>query len=488
VNNPFVFRADSAKKILLVNFISITLALLITKRICDNTIIEKIKPISKLLLLVLAIFFFSLKTCMFFQYQKSSTKKSKNVVLFVMDGLSTSFIKEYNPDASLSIGDISSDFVIFENIRTNYTHTYGYFDALFSGQKSSKKSRQNNLLSLLQQNEVNTCWMSAHGNAVPDNHAITNYKGFRSYFFNYRFSWLFKLLGFDYNLYRTPFEKDGYLIYLAHNLIDYCSGKKSDFSNEVISEIKRLQNDRRPFFFLIHEFPACETSRPNKLWETREIKNLRDGISEDIKKNDFYYTKEEEWLVKEWEEEELANAKAGFACIKKILARLKTNQLDDDTLFILTADHGKIFKSGKVWYGFHNDEEVARVPLVVFNSALKKRNACLGETIDITQTLLENFDVGQKINPNAFSLLTPCQKDNATTLTEYSKVRREQFLNFYKKTTDGIHKFVLDPGKKDFYYEYNLSGSQEIFLNKITLADSPLLNEFKNIFSEYGIQ
>ena len=191
--------------------------------------------------------------------------------------------------------------------------------------------------------------------------------------------------------------------------------------------------------------------------------------------------------MKEWEAKSLVDVRAGFACLKKIQDFLQANRWAGDTLIILTADHGKIFKNNKVWYGFHNDEEVARVPLVVFNSTLPERTAGLGETIDITQTLLEHFGVGQKLDPNAFSLFADRPKNRAATLTEYSTVRREQFLNFYKDTAAGIRKFVVDPGKQETVAEYALADGKETFIQRAVLAECPLRDEIIGVFSAYGI-
>jgi hypothetical protein len=487
-NNPFVFQTQSAGQLWLVNLLCAAAAAFIAGKICDRTIFARIRPVARLLMLAAVIFVLSAKTYFFLQKHAPQADKPKNVIMVVLDSLSTSCIREYNPEATLAIEDISADYALFENIRTNFTYTYGYFDALFSGGKSGAKSRAQNLLSLLQKNGVNTCWLAAQGNAVPDNHAVKNYKGLRSYFFNYRFSWLPALLGIDYNMYRTPFKKDGYLIYSAHRAIDFIVGRKTDFAGEVDREIERLKNDGRPFFFLIHEFPACETSDPNKLWEPGDIKDRRDQIRENIKNNDFHYAEQDEWLVREWEAKALADARAGFACLQKIQDFLKTNGWDKDTLLILTADHGKMFKNGKVWYGFHNDEEVARVPLVVFNSPLSGRKAGLGETIDITRTLLQNFQVKQTLDPDALSLFGNRQKDTVTTLSEYSKVRGEQFLNVYKKNAAGTGKFVVDPVKKDFYNEYLLEGFRELFIKKTAFHDSPMQVEFEKIFDAYGIR
>ncbi|MCX6557981.1 MAG: sulfatase-like hydrolase/transferase [Candidatus Aminicenantes bacterium] len=485
-NNPFVFQTQSLLQLAIVNLLCLALAYVAARKFCDLTIFGRIEPIGRWFLLAALLFIVSAKAYFILQSHEPRTGKPKNVILVVLDSLSAASIREYDPGAALSVEDISADYALFENVRTNFTYTYGYFDALFGGRKSGRSGAAN-LLSLLQQNGVNTRWLASQGNAVPDNHAVKNYRGLRSYFFNYRFSWLPALLGIDYNIYRAPFKKDGTMIYAAHGLIDLFSSRRVDFAAEVHREIKRLRSDPRPFFFLIHEFPACETSKPEKLWETGKIRNQRDRISEGITKNDFRYDDGEEWLVREWEAKALAASRAGFACLKNIHDFLKTKGWDRDTLVILTADHGKIFRDHKVWYGFHNNEEVARVPLLVFNATLPKRSSGLGETIDITQTVLENFRVKQKLDRGALSLFSGGQKNAVTTLTEYSSVRREQFLNLYKDQAGAILKFVVDPGKKDFCCAYIVRGFQETLLGKFALAGSPLQAEFESVFSAYRL-
>lgn len=485
LNNPFIFQAQSLWQLTIVNALSLTLAAFFARKFCDHSIYGRIVPLARWFMLAALLSLVSAKVYFTFSDRAAKADRPKNIILVVLDSLSAASLREYNPGAALSVADIAPDYALFENVRTNFTYTYGYFDALFSGRRSGRSGTAN-LLSLLQHKGVNTRWLVSQGNAVPDNHAVKNYRGLRSYFFNYRFSWLPALLGIDYNIYRTPFEKDGRLIRSAHEAIGLIAGSKTDLAAEIMREIARLRGDGRPYFFLIHTFPACETSSPEKLWEAGRIRNRRDRIGAEIKKNDFRFHDDEGWLVREWENKALAAARVGFSCLRRVCDFLRNQGWQRDTLVILTADHGKIFRDNKVWYGFHNDEEVARVPLLVFNSALAKANSRLGETIDITQTLLDHFSVGQTLDRGAVSLFGGGEKHAVTTLSEYSSVRREQFLNLYLKRDDAILKFVVDPGRRDSCRAYSLNGFRDILLEEFNLSGSPQQAEFASAFSAYG--
>ncbi len=487
LNNPFVFKSQTSWQLLAVNGVSMILAAVISKKISDSSVFLRIIPISRWFLAFGLLVLVGAKILMSLQTPAAPRQRPKNVILFVMDSLSTEVIREYNPAAAAAAADIAAGAFLFENIRTNYTYTYGYFDALFHGRKSPAAPGRQNLISLLQKNGVRTRWLAAQGNAVPDNHAVKNYRGLRSYFFNYRFSALLNGLGIEYNVYRVPFRKDGPAIYAAHQIIDLVCGRKRDFAADVQREIVRLRNDGRPFFFLIHQFPACETAFPNALWESAPAQGMRERITENIKNHDFVYTPAEKWLVDEWQAKALADVRAGFTCLQSIQKFLSARGWTADTWLVLTADHGKTFKDNKVWYGFHNGEDVARVPLLLFNSGRPGRDAGLGETIDITQTLLDHFVPGQQLDAHASSLLNRRSKNSATTLCEYSPVRREQFFNLYKQTDSGIRKYVVDIAKRNEYSEFALATDGEIFLGKKAWVDNQWRDEFRAALGAYGL-
>jgi len=124
----------------------------------------------------------------------------------------------------------------------------------------------------------------------------------------------------------------------------------------------------------------------------------------------------------------------------------------------VTADHGKIFDRGKIWYGFHPDEEVVRVPLLILGLESGKQDDRYAETIDLTQTILERFGVTEKLSPNAFSILGPDpRKLLVSSITNACYSRKEQFLVVYR----GNLKYVINiyPGVEQSFSKFRVHTS-----------------------------
>ena len=126
-NNPFIFQSQSLKQLLLVNLLCVALAAGLAKKICDRTVFEKIMPVSRWLMLLVLVFVSAAKIYFLLPRPEPRTPKPKNVVLVVLDSLSTSAVREYAPDADSAFAGISARYALFEDMRTNFTYTYGYF-------------------------------------------------------------------------------------------------------------------------------------------------------------------------------------------------------------------------------------------------------------------------------------------------------------------------------------------------------------------------
>ena len=372
-------------------------------------------------------------------FRIKAPSKSNNIVMIVVDGLGAN-ISDALKEKSLS----------FTRMRSNKAYTAGYFSTLYSGRKSGT-TEGDNLLSLLQDNGVRTMWASFHNDGVPDAHGF-GYRGLRASFVTQNYTRLAKWLGNDYNtfFYRRPGYSGKSMgsrqKWLKHQLnFPFKSAPLLD--QFLINEIDHLRGANRPFFLLIHvNITPLDAPDPG-LWEMRPERNAETHAWREIWNADYVYGPQHEIFIDKWRDEYLQSIVKRNQELESLQETFSSRQWDKDTLLLLTADHGKIFKDGKAWYGFHDDEEVVRVPFLVFGKGLTGIDPRLSETIDISQTILSNFKIEKKLSKNSRNLLAPQESISkfVTTLTRASTVRKEHFLSVYQE---------------DRKYSFNLASDQ----------------------------
>ncbi len=397
--------------------------------------------------------------------------------------------------------EVAAQSTVYTNIRTNHTHTFGYFSTLYSGRKNSKPHavRENSgLLHLLQEANVNIRWISYHNNGIPDiRHQ--SYNGLRSAYLTGSTSWFPRFLNIDYNVFELPTAQGrGRAMGYRQSALNQWLVEMRDQSflnpleNSFIEEIQNLRSDSRPFFVINHLPPNALTSKdrtPN-LWEMEADHFIPKDQLEKVKakilrETDYTYAKEDRPAVKEFENRYRHSVARGTASLNAFIRIFKQKGWDKDTCLIVTADHGKIFSKGKFAYGFHNDEEVARVPLYILCNNKTGVDPRLGESTDLVQTVLDYFNIEKQLDPSARSLLSSGTKPYTTTLTTPSGKRNERFLNVYSNGFKFV--FNLRPG--------NLYVQKEKFLNffdtRIVASGPAVLKsldfDLDQILRDYGI-
>ncbi|MCP4216131.1 MAG: sulfatase-like hydrolase/transferase [bacterium] len=501
LNNRFVIRAVTLKGALIVNCVAVALAVLVAIMAKDKDIVVKLKKISGFVFLFCCLMYlaiFLLKTPntpdanpTFPELNTTISggkyvNQRKNVIFFLLDGLSTELLEEYNEKGLFSIEGLGQDGLLFTQIRTTFPYTYGYYNALYSGVKSGYNNGEPNLLGHLRANGIDTAWLASQGNAIPDSHGIRHYDGLRSFLLTRHFSWLPELLDTHYDIYRTPRDKDGYIIDLIHKLMEGLT-KKRDLGEDVLHQVKRLHRRKRPFFFMVHTFSGFGASPPKELWKDVNGKDWRSEAEATIRQNDFAYTEETRRMAEEWRQTYINGSGKGLQAVKRLLADLEKEGLLKDTVVVVTADHGKIFARGKVFYSYHFDEEVVRVPLIIFGAGKSGTDHRLGDTIDVFQTLLDIFGLKAETGNSAHSLLAPEVEKTVTSLTNYSHARKEHFLSIYQRENGEIVKYLLDLENKTKYRRFRLSGYNVEPDGEFQLENSPMAEAFKKAIEEYTL-
>ena len=428
----------------------------------------------------------------------------RNAVLIVLDGLSTKYLSPYNPDANTpEFAALAEASVLYTNVRTNFTHTSGFFYALHAGQKKSwsnaQEKKQTGLLQQLQQAGVNTRWFTYHNNGVPDVHNFP-YRGLRSTYLVSRFSWLPRVMQVDYNVFEMRGAGGrgramGAREKAIHGWMSRFHGDSylNPLQGWVMDEIRSLREDTRPFFMIVHLPVSALTAAKDapKTWELEEAgfmptERLQKVRQKMLKDQDYTYLKEDAWAVDVLREKYRQSIRQGSQSLKAFMQEFAEQGWQEDTLVMVTADHGKILSKGKIEYGYHNDEEVTRVPLLVQWKGQKGIDSRLGESVDLPQTFLEFFDIEQKLSPEAVSLLGEDKKTRATSLTTWSHKRKEWFLNVY----EGEHRYVFNlyPGNTSMRKEKIQSPYKTVRVGEGKKALAGAGFDLKEILASYGIQ
>jgi arylsulfatase A-like enzyme len=137
-------------------------------------------------------------------------------------------------------------------------------------------------------------------------------------------------------------------------------------TERALTLLERLREDERPFFLFVHYFdPHYEYRRhPQYGYADPSVGRLRGGESiHDLRDMGPSLAAEEVEFLERVYDEEIRFTDEGIGRLLEALAR---HGLDDDTLVVVTADHGEEF-FGRGWLGHTRTlyEEVIRVPLIV---------------------------------------------------------------------------------------------------------------------------
>ncbi|MEK9145367.1 MAG: hypothetical protein AAB339_07145 [Elusimicrobiota bacterium] len=388
---------------------------------------------------------------------RGPASRGPNVILIVLDGMSMSPFLDRRHPASVSARALAQEGRFFSQVRTNKVWTAGYFPTLYSGRKDGR-AHERNLWTVLQGAGVQTMWISFHNDGLPDAHQFP-YRGLRSTFLTQHTARLGRLFGLPHNLFL--YTRPGYR---GRNMgrreealarLFFASSKPVSLLGELVpAEVERLRKGRSPFFLLVHADVSAGEAGQAGIWEAGSG-DESSGERKELVDSDYAYGPERREFVSRLKDRYERSLDLGLKAARAFRRRYHDSGWDKDTLLILTADHGTMFSGGRIWYGFHPDEEVARVPLLLFGKGLSGEDGRLAETIDITQTLLSAFGIRERLAPGAISLLDErARKPLVTTLTRPSSVRPEFFLTVYAPgSRHRLNLAARAPGKTPFSFD-----------------------------------
>jgi arylsulfatase A-like enzyme len=156
--------------------------------------------------------------------------------------------------------------------------------------------------------------------------------------------------------------------------------------------------------------------------------------------------------------------------IKPLLDKIKSSQLEDNTIIIITADHGEAFgEHGIYGHGWNMFDEFIRVPLIIKVPRIEKgrKIRALVQGVDIMPTALELAGVVCPHQAQGKSLVNLMSKVNAAPVHEYifsgGKKVEKTIRSLEWKLITGctvaskkeLYNLRLDPGEKNNIYDKN---------------------------------
>lgn len=402
----------------------------------------------------------------------------RHVVLVVLDAWpASSLLHTYNTAMpARPVDQLFADALVFGSMHTNTVWTHGFFDVLYRGTAqfvSAKppKFRQRfvkdeqgqssrwNLLSALQDLGVKTRWIAYHRIGFPESHSASDYAGLRSTSLTRRYAGLARALGLDYNLVMVNPTSRSLASPRRRAMMSLLNREKrfDDELHEVLlPEIRALHGESNRSFLMYHGRWPAGPFTPPPAWAESAPNNEQERRAAAIRARDNRYEPGDEQFVDEWRAKTNYHMDLVAGRIEQLLANLAAENLLDNTLLILTADHGSMLDRGRIWYGYHPDEEVTRVPLILFNAGRRGFENVKRESIDLPQTLVDYFGGTERVHPRAVSLLDSSDKEFTATVTLRSKIHHEWFVVLY--TTGRKYVFNVEPGSAGESVEMTTDG------------------------------
>jgi hypothetical protein len=388
----------------------------------------------------------------FYAYNPSDINNKdepQHLLYIVLDGMPAYLLNNYCP-ASPKCG---LDEMINQGLAkampyvyTNNVYTHGYCDVLFKG--DNLRSSTKNLFSELQKKNIYTKWMVFHQNAIPESHDIHDYSGFRSTMLTETFSKIFSLLGIYHHTFLAWPESRKYM----GNRLKYLFQRMPNNFNEtyvwekyLIDELKHARSKFNKSFIYFHvSFNECIVQFQNEAEEESAEFHKRIAL------NDYAYIDKDADLVEKLKLKYFKRLAYFSERMQHLLISLKTQGLEK-TKIILTADHGTILGKNRLYYGYHSNEEVTRVPFLLFNfDNVAIKNNCY-DTLDIYHSLKVFFNIRDKKaeQPKEENyIFSPINKQYLNKMiyvnTEPSDKRKERFFIEYKNPHQKVIYNIYD--------------------------------------------
>ncbi|SDK16472.1 Arylsulfatase A [Halovenus aranensis] len=387
-------------------------------------------------------------------------QNNPNIVLIVLDSTRVDHLScyEYGRETTPYLEKFTTDAVQYKQAFSAAPWTPPSHASMFTGQYPSNHKLMDSHMSMnvdfptlaefLNQNGYNTFGISP--SAKLGAHTDLS-DGFSDYFEMYRIPEFPKEIGDIIKIYLKNIKSWGRLVY-NHIKQD---GALHEFQASILKKrMNEYNRKNEPFFGFTNFLCAHNPYNPPQKFK-QEFKSI-DYEDIDMKKinylseNGLYQylsgetsVTEEEWTVlKDWYDAAIARADAK---IEEVVEYLKKIGAYDDTLIIITADHGEHFgENSRVYHHFSVYDELIHVPLIVKYPNQKYSNTTVNKLVSLTD-----------LYPTIYQLLTSSKVDkfDGTILPPLGDQEREFIFSEYGEPV----------GAMDLIKKYSNQVSQEVY-------------------------
>ena len=418
---------------------------------------------------LLIVFFLIINSFIFlsdFIINKSNLKNHKKVVLIYIDGLPKSALGNYNKKIKSQIinNELKNDFSViqYNNFITSFTGTCGYFSGFFNFnnkkalntslgeyddflvKKDHKKIKYSKtLFTTLEEKNLSYRQLIGHGcSSELGNLKKTQSINFNSMLiFNSGISKIFNSIGLRSNEImnsswyanndptlsyhsNTPYAFHG----LTKKLFSKFSNKKIyDFTNRSMG----MLNNSDENLILLH-FANSYWKGGDEYYGKREFNRLIDEI------NDFFL-------------------------------KIKENTKFNDTLFIITSDHGYVFNDN--YFTSQSDASIY-IPFLIIkknkDNPSKKTLDIMCDNIDLSESILNYFESNKNFN-------LKCNQDFYTSISQINKKEKNWSISLFDDSKKTFNLY-------DYYFRNNLFNLK----NKNFLENKKDL--FNNTLQKYSLK
>jgi arylsulfatase A-like enzyme len=270
------------------------------------------------------------------------------------------------------------------------------------------------------------------------------------------------------------------------------ASEKGVLAEDLLPALRRANAEPGDAFLLFHTDWRLGMSGPDRLWEEEagEPGAQSDAfVQRRLQQRNYRYGESVE-------EQAFANRKRGemqasmprvVEALDNFFAAAERERLLGNTTVILTSDHGAMSDKGRIWYGYHPNEEVTRTLLFV-HGLDPGVDARLVDTLDLSETIAEYFGVTGFADPAmGGSLLSTSTDAQSYSLTTAAEQFNERFLVIYRGNTKAVFNIALGGAGEASAYEVR-DGYREVAVAGGSAVASAYAGSIADALKRYGIQ
>jgi hypothetical protein len=357
------------------------------------TVLDRAVQLSRLVLLVALPFTAACWVYFHLDARAAGANAPRHVVMVLVDGMPSQLLSSYAPETpQTELDRVARRGCVIDHAYTSRTYTSGYFSVFYTGERSGNaRAATTTLPHVLEQAGAGFRWIAFHSNGFPETSHVTGYAGLRSAQLSERWAWLPRLLGLHYHVFLTWDETRRYMGSRVDAIYRALNGRTDEegFWRDVLPrQIEEMQARYGRSFLLVHVSMTKHTVQAMADGSFGDRAADFGSLMSHATANDYTYTPEQAPVVDAYRNYYRTRMDEYGRHLGRLLDTLARTGRSDDTLVVLTADHGSAFTGGRLWYGPHSGEETARVPLLFFgNRGTQCPSPPVADTLDLRATI-----------------------------------------------------------------------------------------------------